>query len=60
VIGQPRPNYRLDMPLFIREASASFVDTQHTRSTTMKKCTSLGGTATATKCDVEEGSWSVS
>jgi hypothetical protein len=26
----------------------------------MKKCTSLEGTATAAKCDVKEGFWSIS
>jgi hypothetical protein len=26
----------------------------------MKKCTSLGGIVTAIKCEVKEGSWSVS
>jgi hypothetical protein len=26
----------------------------------MKKCTSLGGTATAAKCDIKEDSWSES
>ena len=41
-------------PLFIREASTSLVHT-HTSSATMKKCTSLGGTVTATRCDVDEG-----
>ena len=58
--SRPRPNFRLDTPLFIREASASFLHTHHTSSATMKKYTSLGGTATTTKCDVKEGSWSVS
>jgi hypothetical protein len=33
------------------------MDTHHTSSATMKKCASLGGTATAAKCDVKEGSW---
>jgi hypothetical protein len=55
VTGRPRPNYRLARPLFIREASASFGHTHHTSSTAMKKCASLGGTSTTTKCDVKEG-----
>jgi hypothetical protein len=59
VTSRPRPNFRLDTPLFIREASASFVHTHHTSSVAMKKCTSLGGTATTAKCDVKEGSWSL-
>ena len=50
--GQPRPNYRLARPLFIREASASFGHTYHTSFATMKKCASLGGTATATSMRV--------
>ena len=55
--GRPRPNYRLARPLFIREASASFghTYTHHTSSAAMKKCTSLGGTTTATGGDVKEG-----
>jgi hypothetical protein len=60
VTGQPRPNYRLARPLFIREVSVSFAHTHLTSSATMKKCASLGGTATATKDDVKEGAWSVS
>jgi hypothetical protein len=60
VIGRPKPNYRLARLLFIREASVSFGHTHHTRSATMKKCESLRGTATATKCDVKEVSWCVS
>ena len=38
----------------------SHLDTHHTSSATMKKCASLGGTTTAAKCDVKEGSWFVS
>ena len=53
--SQPKPSFRLARPLFIWEASASFVHTYHTSSATMKKCTSLGGTAIAAKCDVKEG-----
>jgi hypothetical protein len=60
VTGRPRPNFMLNIPLFIREASTSFVHTHHTSSVAMKKCASLGGTATAAKCDVKEGSWPVS
>jgi hypothetical protein len=60
VTSRPKPNYRLARPLFIREASASFGNTHHTSSVAMKKCASLGGTATAAKCDVNEGSWSMS
>jgi hypothetical protein len=46
--GRHRPNYRLARPLFITEASASFENSHHTSSAAMKKCASLGGTATAT------------
>jgi hypothetical protein len=46
--GQPRPNYRLARPLFIREADASFENSHHTSSAAMKKCASLGGTVVAT------------
>jgi hypothetical protein len=53
VTGRPRHNFRLAKPLFVREANASFGYTHHTSSVAMKKCTSLGGTATATKCDVK-------
>jgi hypothetical protein len=60
VTSHPRPNYRLVRPLLIREANASFGHTHHTSSVAMKKCTSLGGIATATKCDVKKGSWSIS
>jgi hypothetical protein len=35
------------------------LDTHHTSFAAMKKCTSLGGTATAAKCDFKEGSWCV-
>ena len=31
------------------------LDTHHTSSAAMKKCASLGGTATAAKCDIKEG-----
>jgi hypothetical protein len=60
MIGRPRPNYRFARPLFIREASTSFGYTHHTSSTAIRKCTSLGGTATVAKCDVAQGSWSIS
>ena len=53
--GRPRPNYSLAGPLFIREANASFGHTHHTSFAAMKKYTSLGGTATAARCDVEKG-----
>ena len=53
--GRPKPNYSLARPLFIREASASFGHTHHTSSAAMKKCASLGGTATATGGDIKEG-----
>jgi len=36
------------------------LDTHHITSAAMKKCASLGGTSTTTKCEVKEGSWSVS
>jgi hypothetical protein len=55
VSGQPRLNYRLAKPLFIREASASF---GHTHSAL--QCASLGGEPTATGRDVKEGFWSIS
>jgi hypothetical protein len=55
VTGQPRPNYRLARPLFIREASSSFGHIHHTISVAMKKCASLGGTSTATGGAVKEG-----
>ena len=38
----------------------SHLYTHHTSSAAMKKCVNLGGIATAAKCDVKEGSWSVS
>jgi hypothetical protein len=41
VTSQSRPNFRLARPLIIREANTSFALTQHTISTTMKKCESL-------------------
>jgi hypothetical protein len=41
--------------VFICEDGVSFEYTHHTSSAAMKKCTSLGGTATAAKCDVKEG-----
>ena len=53
--SRPRPNFRLDTPLFIREASASFLHTHHTSSVAMKKCATLGGTATATGGGVKGG-----
>ena len=34
--------------------------THHTSFATMKKCARLGGNDTAAKCDIKEGSWSVS
>jgi hypothetical protein len=46
--------------VFICEDGVSFEHTHHTSSATMKKCASLGGTATAAKCDVKEGFWSIS
>ena len=46
--------------VFICEDGASFVNTHHISSATMKKCARLRGTFTVTKCDVKEGSWSVS
>jgi hypothetical protein len=55
VTGQPRTNYRFPIRLFMREVSASFEHTHHTRSTTMKKCASLRGTATTIEGDVKEG-----
>jgi hypothetical protein len=55
VVGQSIPNYRLARPLFIGEANASFGDTHHTSSPTMKKCAILGGTATTTGGDIKEG-----
>jgi hypothetical protein len=51
VTGQPRPNYRLARPLFIREASASF---GHTHQLALQ-CASLGGETVATGGDVKEG-----
>jgi hypothetical protein len=56
VTGCPRPNFRLARPVFIREASASF---GHTHQLALQ-CASLGGEPTAFRCDVEEGSWSMS
>ena len=58
--GWPRPKYRMGIPLFIREVGASFGHTHHISSTTMKKCASLGGTTTATKCGVKDIFWSIS
>ena len=49
--GRPKPKYRLAIPLFIREASASFV---HTHQSALQ-CTSLGGETAATGGDVKEG-----
>ena len=46
--------------VFICEDGVSFEHTQHTSSTTMKKCASLGGVVVATGGDVKEGSWSMS
>jgi hypothetical protein len=46
--------------LFICEDGVSFEHTHHTSSGAMKKCAILGGTTTTTKCDIKEGSWSVS
>jgi hypothetical protein len=46
--------------VFICEDGVSFEHTHHTSSVAMKKCVSLGGTATATKCDVKEVSLFVS
>jgi len=60
VTGQPITNYRLARPLFIREANTSFAHTHNTSSATMKKCASIGGTTTPTKCDIKEGSWFLS
>jgi hypothetical protein len=60
VTGLPKNNFKLAIPLFIREANISFSLTHHTSSATMKKCASLGGNSTAAKCDVKEGSWYVS
>jgi hypothetical protein len=51
VIGRPRPNIRMAMPLFIREASASF---GYTHYSTLQ-CASLGGEPTATWGDFKEG-----
>ena len=48
--GQPRPNYRLVRPLYIREANASFEHTQHSTL----QCASLGGETTTTGGDVKE------
>jgi hypothetical protein len=45
--------------VFICEDGVSFAYTHHTSSAAMNKCASLRGTATAVKCDVKEGSWSV-
>jgi hypothetical protein len=57
VTGQPKPNYRLVRPLFIREASASF---GHTHTHSALQCTSLGGEDVATRGDVKEGFWYIS
>jgi hypothetical protein len=48
---RPRPNYRLAISLFIREANASFGHTHHLAL----QCTSLEGTATANGGDIKEG-----
>ena len=53
--GRPRPNYRLARRLFIREASTSFGHMHHTISVAMKKCATLGGTATATGGGIKGG-----
>jgi hypothetical protein len=50
VTGRPRTNFRLSKPLFIREASASFV---HTHQLALQSA-SLGGEPTATGGDVKQ------
>jgi hypothetical protein len=57
VTGQPKPNYRLARPLFIREVSASF---GHTHTHLALQCASLGGEPIATGSNVKEGFWSIS
>ena len=49
--GRPKHNYTLAIPLFIREASASF---GHTHQPALQ-CASLGGETVATRGDVKEG-----
>jgi hypothetical protein len=46
--------------VFICDDDVSFEHTHYTSSAAMKKCASLGGSTIAAKCDVKEGSWSVS
>ena len=46
--------------VFICEDGVSFEHTHHTRSTSMKKCASLGGVVVATGGDVKEVYWSMS
>jgi hypothetical protein len=56
VTGRPKPSFRLARPLFIREASASFA---HTHQLALQ-CASLGGEPIEVRCDIKEGSWSMS
>jgi hypothetical protein len=56
VTGRPRPNYRLAIPLFIREVGASF---GHTHQPALQ-CASLEGETVATRGDVKDGFWSIS